>query len=185
MRGDPRCHSGHDDRCQKGFSLLEMAVVLIIVSVLLWVIGTRFFQIQVFAEQAATEQVVGALQSALGMKVAEHYVKGETKRIEALATSNPMNNLAQVPKTYLGALRQPKPATIEGGYWYFDAGKRILVYQVRNADQVEGGARNPARLRWAVRLQYEDRNGNKIFDSGLEQVVGVQLVPLEPFRWKR
>jgi len=164
---------------------MEMAVVLVIVSILLWVIGTRFFQIQMYAEQAATEQVLGALQSTLGTKVAEYYVKGETQRIETLEASNPMDHLAQVPKTYLGALRQPQPATIEGGYWYFDSGKRILVYQVRNADQVEGGARNPARLRWAVRLQYEDRNGNKTFDSGLEHVVGVQLVPLEPFRWKR
>jgi len=185
MRGDPWRHRCQGDCWQNGFSLFELAVVLAIVSTLLWVIGTRFFKIQVVAEQVATEQVVGALQRALGMRFAEYYVKGETKRIEALAASNPMNNLAQAPKTYLGALRQPKPATIEGGNWYFDAGKRILVYQVRNADQVEGGVSNPARLRWVVRLEYEDRNGNKIFDSGLEQVVGVQLVPLEPFRWKR
>jgi len=165
--------------------LLELAVVLVIVSVLLWVIGTRFFSIQVFAEQAVTDQVISSLQRGLGMKVAEYFVKGETKRIEALAASNPMDNLAQVPKTYLGALRQPNAAAIQSGHWYFDAGKRVLVYQVRNAGQVEGGASNPARLRWVVRLQYEDRNGNKIFDSGLEQVVGVQLVPLEPYRWKR
>jgi len=185
MSVDPRRHRGHGDRCKNGFSLMEMAVVLVIVSILLWVIGTRFFQIQMYAEQAATEQVLGALQRTLGTKVAEYYVKGETKRIETLEASNPMDFLAQVPKTYLGALRQPKPGTVQGGHWYFDAGKRILVYHVRNADQVEGGARNPARLRWSVRLQYEDRNGNNIFDSGLEQVVSVQLVPLEPFRWKR
>lgn len=182
MRVEPRPHRG---RWQHGFSLLELAVVLVIVSVLLWVIGTRIFGIQRFAEQVATEQAVGALQSALGTKFAEYYVRGETKRIEALAASNPMDNLARVPKTYLGALRQPKPATIQGGHWYFDAGKRVLVYQVRNAAQIDGGVSNPTRLRWVVRLEYEDRNGNKVFDSGVEQVVGVQLVPLEPFRWKR
>ena len=185
MRADSRRHRRQGERWQYGFSLFELAIVLVIVSVLLWVVGTRIFHIQVFAEQAATEQVIGSLQSGLGMKVAEYFVKGDTKRIEALEASNPMDSLAQVPKNYLGVLRQPKPATILGGHWYFDAGSRVLVYQVRNADWLEGGARNPARLRWVVRLQYEDRNGNKTFDPGVEQVVGVQLVPLEPYRWKR
>ena len=170
---------------QRGFSLLELAVVLVIISVLLWVIGTRFFHIQVFAEQAVTEQVVSALERGLGTKVAEFHVKGDSKRLEALAASNPMDYLAKTPKNYLGVLRRPKPAAIQGGHWYFDAGNRVLVYQVRNAEQVEGGARNPVRLRWAVRLQYEDRNGNKTFDPGIEQAAGVQLVPLEPFRWTR
>jgi len=170
---------------QSGFSLLELAVVLVIVSVLLGVIGTRFFDIQAYAEQAATEQVAGALQSALGMKVAEHFLKGGTKGLESLEGSNPMDLLAQVPKNYLGALRRPDPSGIDGGHWYFDTGTRVLVYQVRNRERLEGGARNPVRIRLAVRLQYEDRNGNGILDRGTEKIVGVELVPLEPYRWKR
>lgn len=185
MCSNPRRHWNPPVAGQYGISLLELAIVLIIVSVLLGIIGTRFFQIQVYSEQIATEQVISALQRALGMKVAELHLKDETRRIEALAGSNPMDNLAQVPKTYLGALRKPKPADIPGGHWYFDSGNRVLVYQVRNADQVEGGARNPVRLRWVVRLQYEDRNGNNAFDAGVDQVVGVQLDPAEAFRWKR
>ena len=185
MYSEPRRLASPGPGRQRGLSLLELAVVLIIVSVLLWVVGTRTDQLQEFAEQAVTEQVVGALQRALGMKFAEYLVKGDTRRIEALEASNPMDFLAQVPKNYLGALRQPKPEAIEAGHWYFDAGRRILVYQVRNGERVEGGARNPVRLRWMVRLQYEDRNGNKVFDPGFEQAVGVELVPVEPFRWKR
>lgn len=185
MHGDQCRHMGNSSACQNGFSLLELAVILVIISVLLWVVGTRFFNIQAYAEQAATEQAVGALQSALGMKVAERFVKGDTKGIESLEGSNPMDFLAQAPKNYLGALQRPDPSSIDGGHWYFDARARVLVYQVRNRERLEGGARNPVRIRLAVRLQYEDRNRNGILDRGVEKVVGVQLIPLEPYRWKR
>lgn len=168
---------------QRGFSLLEFAVVVVIVSVLLWVIAVRFLGIQAFAEEAAVEQVVGALRSGLGIKVAELQVKGDIKGLVSLEGSNPMERLSQVPKNYLGALRQPNPGQIEGGHWYFDVRARTLVYQVRNQERIEGGLRNPARIRWAVRLRYYDRN--RVSDRGVERVADVQLVPLETYHWKR
>lgn len=96
-----------------------------------------------------------------------------------------MDQLAQVPRTYLGVLRRPDPARIQGGYWYFDGSARALVYQVRNPERVTGGLAGPARIRWTVLLRYEDQNRNGVYDPGVERIEGVQLVPLEPYRWKR
>ena len=55
----------------RGFTLLELVVVICLVAILFTVAANRLWGLQVLAEQAAMDTVVGNLRSALGMKVAE------------------------------------------------------------------------------------------------------------------
>jgi prepilin-type N-terminal cleavage/methylation domain-containing protein len=171
-------------RSNHGFSLLELVIVIVIVSVLLVVAISRLLALQVDAERVAMENVAGALRSAIGIKVAEAIVKQDIRNLIGLEGSNPMDRLAEVPTNYLGELDNPDLGGLADGNWYFDRGARALVYLVRNGGFLDGGSPDPPRVRYAIRLVYTDRNRNGRYDSG-DSVEGLRLAVLEPYRWKK
>jgi general secretion pathway protein G len=168
-----------------GFSLLELVIVIVIISVLLAVAISRLLGLQVDAERVAMETVAGTLRSAIGIKVAEHIVNQDVPGLARLAGSNPMDRLAERPGNYLGEVDGADPATLADGHWYFDRRAGVLVYLVRNKGFFRGGLDNPPRARFAIRPVYTDRNGNGTFDPGIDRVEGLRLAPLEPYQWVR
>ena len=145
----------------------------------------RMLALQAEAERVAMDTVVGTLRSALGMKVAESLVRHETAKLAVLEGSNPMERLAELPPNYMGEFEAPRPGEIADGNWYFDRADKTLVYVVRNSTHFSGGTANPPRARFAVRLVYDDKNGNGRFDSGVDAVEGLRLSPTEPYQWVR
>lgn len=152
-------------------------MVIAIISVLLTIAIRHLWPLQAEAEKVAMEQVVGNLRSALGIKVADYFVRNDLAGVRSLTDTNPMDRLSEVPKNYLGALSVANPDSIPGGSWYFDVPGRILVYRVRNQDYFRGGLGQPARVRFSIRVVYEERG------RGKKEVAGVTLVALEPYTW--
>jgi prepilin-type N-terminal cleavage/methylation domain-containing protein len=157
-----------------GFSLLELVVVIVIIALLATLALERLWAMRVDAERVAIEQTVGALRSALGIKVAAYLARGDVAALEALEGSNPMDRLSEVPENYLGALAGPDPASIEGGHWYFDTVSRRLVYRVHNEGYFSSGAGLPARAQFAVRRVFDEQN----------RLAGVRLEAFESYAWK-
>ena len=176
-------HAARGRHHERGFSLIELTVVIVIVTLLLTLAISRLLALQVDAERVAMEGVAGTLRSAIGIKVAEFIVKQNMRGLEALEGSNPMDRLAELPSNYLGALDGPDPKVLADGNWYFDTQSRVLVYLVRNKGFFEGGLSDPPRARYAIRLVYTDRNGNGTYDVAADTVEGVRLAPMEPYRW--
>lgn len=172
-------------RSSRGFSLLELVVVIVLVAILMTIAIARLMALQAEAERVAMETVVGTLRSALGMKVAESIVRHELNGLVALQASNPMERLAELPTNYLGEFDRHNPGELQDGSWYFDRSDRTLVYLVRNKAHFSGGAANPPRARFAVNLLYGDKNHNGRFDAGTDSVEGLRLAPLEPYKWLR
>ncbi len=162
-----------------GFSLLELVAVLAIIAVLAGVAIERVWGIQVDAERAAMETVVGALQSALGMKVATLLLATDLADFEALAGSNPMQLLSETPKNYLGAVEDA--ARVRGGHWYFNVHERVLVYRAYNVANFRGGGggADPAQARFVVRVELEASRAARQ-DQGF---AGARLMALEPYAW--
>jgi type II secretory pathway pseudopilin PulG len=160
-----------------------MVIVVILISIL-YVIGIdKLLEIRVDAERAALENAVGALQSALNIEVAAHVARDDVKGLYALEGSNPMDRLSKKPKNYLGELSGPDPAAIEGGEWYFDTRDGTLVYRVKYGEYFKTTLLGPPRARFAVRLDYDDLNGNRVFDKDTEQIRGVRLDAVESYAW--
>lgn len=165
-----------------GFSLVELVVVIAIIAALFSVAFQRLFVLQVEAERTAVEQIVGNLRSAIGIKVAEHYVNNDFAGLRGLEGSNPMDRLAEVPHSYLGALSGVDPAKIPPGHWYFDVPSRTLVYRVKNADYFRNDLGAPARIRFTVRVLY----GKSFLGPARGEappIEGAQLATIEPYAW--
>lgn len=168
-----------------GFSLFELLVVVVIISILFVVAISRLISLQVDAERVVMESTVGAIRSGLGIKVAESIVRQNVAGLPAYEDRNPMNLLAEVPKNYLGELEGADLHSLEKGSWYFDLPSRTLVYLVDNTGYFSGGVDDPPRVRFKIRLVYTDANGNGAYDSGVDAIEGLRLATMEPYQWKK
>src|ERR1051325_5140666 len=93
-----------------GFTLLELMVVAVIISILFALAISKLLSLRVDAERVSMENVAGPLRSALGIKVAESVARQNLRALPSLEGSNPMDRLAEVPANYLGELSDPDVA---------------------------------------------------------------------------
>jgi prepilin-type N-terminal cleavage/methylation domain-containing protein len=171
-------------RSERGLSLLELVIVIVIISVLLVVAIDRLLALRFEAERATVQSVIGALRSALYIEFAHAAARGQLQRMDVARGSNPMLRLAEKPEGYAGEFFGTDPELFEAGTWYFDTRDRALVYMVRFPQQFVTPLSGSPRLRLAVEPDYDDVDANGRFDPGRDPVRGLKLVPLEPFYWK-
>jgi len=164
-----------------GFSLLELVIVVVLISVLLAVAIDRLLAMKAMAERGALEQVVGTIRSGITIRLAELMVRN--KDAMSLASTNPMLLLSERPQNYLGELFAPNPASLPPGNWYFDTHDGVLSYLVESADYFQSELPAPARARFTIQPVYEDVNGNGRYDAGVDLVRGLRLAALEPYSW--
>ncbi len=166
---------------QRGFTLLELVVVVIVISILGLFALDRIWSLRVAAEQAAVSQVVGNIRSALGMEVSRLALAGKLDTVAKLQSTNPMRLLTQTPHNYIG--EKNKLPTDQSGIWYYNKNHHILVYAVQYSEHFETRLPGKARIRFRIKLDYADRNRNGRFDVGTDNIGGLDLVALEPYRW--
>ncbi|KAB7622636.1 prepilin-type N-terminal cleavage/methylation domain-containing protein [Alkalilimnicola sp. S0819] len=165
---------------QAGFTLLELVIVVVLVSVLIMFAVDRLAALRVEAERVAMERTLGSLRSAVGLDVAEHILEGRVARLPERAGDNPIGLLQEPPVNYAGAFLGAEPP-VPPGSWYFDLGSRELVYLPRAADAIAIEAGD--RLRFALRLVYEDRDGDGAFDADNDRIRGLQIVSRTSYSW--
>ena len=159
-------------------------IVIVIVSVLAAIATDRLLKLRFEAERVTVESIVGAMRSALYIDFAAAAASGQTERIDTAGGSNPMLRLSGKPAGYAGEFYGPDPAVFAPGTWYFDTRDRAIVYIVRFPEQFVTGLNGPPRARFTVEPDYEDIDGNGRFDPGRDPVLGLKLVPLEPYSWR-
>jgi prepilin-type N-terminal cleavage/methylation domain-containing protein len=169
---------------QRGFSLLEMIIVVIAIALLFTVAVNRLLQHRLEAEIVSIEMMLGTLRSAMSIEIARRITRGDVTVLEEASGANPMNYLAETPYNYIGELDNPDPASIEPRQWYFDTSSGLLVYRVLHENYFDSPLPGPARARFRVRLVYLDRNDNGDFEANIDQIQGLRLVANEPYRWK-
>jgi len=151
-----------------GFSLVELAVAIAVISALLYFLLDRVLYMQEMAEKTEVEETIRSINYGLRLEAASRLARGlETGRVP-LEKENPVKWLQSPPRNYLGEYAKA-PAGARPGYWYFDSGDRQLIYGPKRGDRliVEGIKRK--ELRFAIRA-----------DGDATQP---RLVPLVPYVW--
>ena len=167
---------------QRGFTLLELVVVIIVISILGLFAIDRLFAIRIAAEQAAVKQVVGIIKSALGLEVARLALDGNLSSVAKLDKTNPVTLLSQKPNNYIGE-KDGSNQVIEPGVWYFDKKQKALIYNVIYKENFSTPLKGFPRIQHQIKLVYNDRNKNKRFDIHYDSIAGLDLFPIEKYSW--
>jgi prepilin-type N-terminal cleavage/methylation domain-containing protein len=168
-------------RSSRGFTLVELLVVVSLVAILASMLFTRVLFYQEMAEKAAVQQVAGALQGALVLQYGHRLTLGMDGELNNISTENPMNWLAQKPANYLGEFNAIKPGAIESGNWAFDRTSHELIYIPDHAEYFEPARDGVKWIRFRTRFAYEAAPGNK--SKRVKELTGVTFAPVEPYQW--
>ncbi len=169
----------------RGFSLLELVIVIILVALLFTVAVNRLAPLRGDAEAAHVATVIGSLRSAIGMETAARVVREGVQGLAELEGINPMTLLQEMPEQYLGNLPAGRSNEIPAGSWYFDDADGLLVYRVRYPQYLDGNPPPPVELQWRVQLQFDSLSESSALDSQQDRVRGIRLQPLHDERWTR
>jgi len=120
-------------RDQKGFTLIELVVVMVILALLAAVAVPKFLDLQKQAEVASVRKVVGNIRSALSIRTAQALVNGEVLA-DLADTLYPMELLSNLPEPYEGKQGTPLSTTDYKGVWWQGNGSHDLYYNPRSVD---------------------------------------------------
>jgi general secretion pathway protein G len=166
-----------------GFSLIELAVVVVIVGILVAVVLDRLLPLIGRAERAAFMQTQADLQSALLLEAAERITAGESAKLAELAVGNPMRLFLRPPLNYLGPLEPGEADNVPGASWYFDEQDGRLAYRVGRHTRFDPLGGTPDRVEFKVAFVFEDRDGDDRFDPARDRFGGLKLEPVHAYAW--
>jgi prepilin-type N-terminal cleavage/methylation domain-containing protein len=161
---------------QRGFSLFELVVVVLLIGVLMSFAMDRLMRMQVDSERVSVQYVIGALNSAINLQVADIVVRQGLGATRALEKQNPMIYLSKTPANYTGVGMDDANDWQRASGWYFDPEKKILVYTVKNTDYFHSSVEGRPRIRLQLHLIYQDEDAN-------QSIRGIRLQSLDEYHW--
>lgn len=167
----------------RGFTLIELVVVVICVGIMAGFALDRLLPLIGRAERAAFVQVRADLGSALLLEAAERVARGESATLAELAGGNPMTLLLSTPANYLGSLRGPDPDEMPRASWYYDEASRRLVYTVGKHTRFEALSGPGDRVEFVVDFVYGDRDSDGVYSPARDDFDGLRLASVYAFDW--
>lgn len=158
-----------------GFTLFEFVIVITIIATLGAVLMSRLQNTAELAEKASMEYTADELRTAMLMEFADNVIHSTPAKNVGLVQANPMDWLLQKPSNYLGEFRDPPANAEQTGHWYYDTHDHLLVYLVRHGDDFQPDSAGLKRVRYRVKLVYDETEPKAI--------VGLVLAPVEPYKW--
>ena len=168
---------------QKGFTILELIVVIAVVALLASVALPKFYRLTLRAEALSAQGMIGQLRSALSLQMARGLYQGDN--LAAWAHNGPRalypmrDLLLEQPKKYLGVQENSN----KRGSWYDDKKTHELVYVVRNDEIINGIAGVPKKVRWHISVVYDERPSDDVEMLHATSVLGLVLQPSTPHQW--
>lgn len=169
-------------KAARGFTYLELVIVIVLIGTLLYFAMDRLLKLQATAEKAAVEQMVGTMQSALALQIAQHIAQDRIPRLQKLEGSNPVELLVEPPESYRTVAGREDAADVAPGTWYFDRQEGTLGYRVIHREYFHSTGPISDHIKFKLLAVYDDNNANGRRDSD-EPLQGLRLARLHAYRW--
>lgn len=164
-------------RPARGFSLLELAVVAVVLSILAAVLLQRLNYYQEAVERARFEMALQVYKTALQIRLAEMIIERRENDARILEDENPTQWLSEKPANYAGDY----PLVPSAGNWYYDKTSRELVYVANTAGGLEVEMRDGVKqLRFRVLII---RQPVPVAGGQVQGIAGIKLTPATVYRW--
>lgn len=163
---------------QRGFTLLELVLVIVIFGLLLGVYLRSVRYYQEMAEQATVSLTLSNIRTGMAHEWVDRIVQGKAgETIDQLIGGNPVRWLENPPPAYYGEIKAPNPERMETASWYFDLSQKELVYVVNNGSELEVENMSGRKvLRWKVALEDNSGSTSAVFGN-------LVLQPVVKYRW--
>ena len=168
---------------RRGFTLIELAVAVVIVAIVTGYFLDRTLALLGRAERTAFVQVSSQLRSALLLEAAERLTRGEAAALADLAGTNPMSLLFAVPANYRGATSRLPEKPDGHSSWYYDVQRGRLVYFVGSRTKFRAVAGPADRIELIVDFIYTDRNASGAYEPSSDEFDGLRLASVYPYDW--
>ena len=166
----------------RGFTLIELVIVIIIIAILMGLFMNRFLYYQEQAEKVAMEEMVGVIQSSLTMQYGQIMTRGKSSDVAALVKDNPINWLQKNPSNYEGEFYEATLQSVQPGNWLFDLKTRELIYLPRNTDNFRTGADGKLWVRFHTVAAFKPSRLPSQQNSPPE-FTGLLFEAVEPYFW--
>ncbi|MGI9248624.1 MAG: type II secretion system protein [Woeseiaceae bacterium] len=167
----------------RGFSFLELVVVIAMIGTLIAVATTRLLPYIDEAERVAVLRVEGQLRSTINMEAAKRIVRGQSGSLTDLDGSNPVKFLLEPPKNYVGEYLQADIEQAPTRRWYFEQDRQRLVYRLGAPFGLPAHDESVQDPAFEVRVAYADTNGNGVFEAQRDELYGVRLHRVAGVQW--
>jgi len=158
---------------QRGLSLLEFTLVVIIFALLVVFAFQRIAALQADMEDASIRYTVGAMREALALDFARLIASGRLDRARDLIDANALALLQRPPRDYGGTVASARQAALRPGHWYYDRAAGTVIYQPRFG--AAGGDRGGPLMRWRVVPRWTDTDGDGRYEPATESIHGLAL----------
>ena len=106
---------------QKGFTILEIIIIIIIVGLLGALVIVKYISFTKDAERGSVDSVIGSLRSAFNLYSAYQIVS-----YQPITAHNPFDDLAAKPPNYVGPFPDVDLSNCPRGSWAYQAGDPVL-----------------------------------------------------------
>lgn len=191
----------------RNLTLLELIAALLLIAFFIGVFARHVLIIFARAESTMVSATVININTALNYNAVLAVLNNNVDKLAALETMNAMNVVRApvtnpdpgehgqneflnqqfhnwMPRNYLGELAAPDPDMIPGGKWYFDRVDNLLVYRVNNPEYFYSELEGAPRIRFRVRVVYEDVNIDGKYNPAIDIYKTVKLESAEHFEWR-
>ncbi len=170
-------------RKDKGFTLLELVISLMVITILYAVLSTRLGTVAESAERAAMYGMLGQVQQQINLQLASFYIQGSPDKANSLLNENPFSRISSSkvfssPKQYAGEIDGGADPVLAEGRWYYDRRSKQLVYRVQRNKHLKIEGAEQRNLRFVLKL-----NGDAADNQSKSAVYSIKIQAVKPFVW--
>lgn len=168
---------------QRGFSLFELLVYILIASILFSAAVNRYREYPAEAERANFVAVLSQLKAGVNLQMMRMIAGASWTQSAELDGSNPMDLMLERPSNYLGEFSLVDAALMPGRVWYFDSGTGELVYIASNSNNLyllqNGQPMSGNQLRFRITSVY-----SSVEEPQAPRWQGLILEAKTPYEWR-
>lgn len=165
-------------RKDKGFTLLELVVSLLVIVILYGVLSVRLGGVAESAERAAMYGMLGQIQQQINLRLASFYIEGSPQKAKNLLTENPFSWISPTAKQYAGEIGYEPDQKLLEGRWYYDSSSKQLIYRVQRNKHLKIESDEQRNLKFVLKL-----NGNAADNQKQGAVYSIKIQSVTPFVW--